>query len=91
MFVSNDLTKGFQTKSAVKKCYLRRKKKIFSSTREIQKKTEEKLSASLVLDFSYENLLIYHLNEQDHLLSVQLYLCFNLFKSTVCFHFQKGS
>ena len=48
MFVSNDLTKGFQTKSAVKKCYLSRKKFIFSSTREIQKKTEEKLSASLV-------------------------------------------
>ena len=46
MFVSNDLTKGFQTKSAVKKCYLSRKN-IFSPTRKIQK-TEEKLTASLV-------------------------------------------
>ena len=26
MFVSNDLTKGFQTKSAEKKCYLNRKR-----------------------------------------------------------------
>ena len=48
MFVSNDLSKGFQIKSAViKKCYLNRKN-TFISTREIQKKTEEKLSASLV-------------------------------------------
>ena len=48
MFVNNDLTKGFQTKSAVKKCY-HNKKKTFSSTREILKKIEEQiLSASLV-------------------------------------------
>ena len=47
MFVSNDLSKGFQIKRAViKKCYLNRKN-TFISTREIQKKTEEKLSASL--------------------------------------------
>ena len=50
MFVSNDLTKGFQIKSAVKKCYLSRKKYGLSSTREIQK-TEEKLSATLVCIF----------------------------------------
>ena len=47
IFFSNDLTKGFETKSAVKKCYLSRNN-TFSSTREIQKKTEEKLSPSLV-------------------------------------------
>ena len=47
MFVSNELSKGFQIKCAViKKCYLNRKN-AFISTREIQKKTEEKLSASL--------------------------------------------
>ena len=46
MFVNNDLTKGFQTKSAVKKCYHNRKN-TFSSTREILKKIEEQLSASL--------------------------------------------
>ena len=40
MFVSNDLTKGFQTKSAEKKCYLNRKN-TFSSTREIQKKLKK--------------------------------------------------
>ena len=40
MFVSNDLSKGFQIKSAViKKCYPNRKN-TFISTREIQKKTE---------------------------------------------------
>ena len=48
MFVNIDLTKGFQTKSAVKKCYHNRKN-TFSSTREILKKIEEQiLSASLV-------------------------------------------
>ena len=47
MFISNDLTKGFQTKSPVKKVYHNRKN-TFSSTREIQRKAEEKLSASLV-------------------------------------------
>ena len=49
MFVNNDLTKGFETKSAVKKCYHNKKKNTFSSTREILKKIEEQiLSASLV-------------------------------------------
>ena len=64
MFVSNDLTKGSQTKSPVKKCYLNRNNNhTFSSTKEIQKKTEEILSASLVCIFSFTTLrhkIIYH-------------------------------
>ena len=47
MFVSNELSKGFQIKSAVIKNVILKEKIPLFSTREIQKKTEEKLSASL--------------------------------------------
>ena len=47
MFVSNELSKGFQIKSAVIKNVILTEKNTFISTREIRKKTEEKLSASL--------------------------------------------
>ena len=47
MFVSNELSKEFQIKSAVIKKYYLKRENTFISTREIQKKTEEKLSASL--------------------------------------------
>ena len=44
MFVSNDMTKGFQTKSAVKKTnVIITENNTFSSTREILKKIEELL------------------------------------------------
>ena len=44
MFVSNDLTKGFQTKSAVKKLH----KKCYLSRKNISLVQQEKFSASLV-------------------------------------------
>ena len=61
-----------EQKSRVKMLHLiEGKKYIFSLTREIQKKTEEKLTACLVY-FSCENLLISYLNNK---ILINIYNC----------------
>ena len=59
IFVSNDLTKGFQTKSAVKKCYLSRKKYLKFNKRNSEENWRGIINKCFsYLYFSYENLLI---------------------------------
>lgn len=90
-FVSNDLTKGDQKCS--EEMLSQQKKYIFSSTREIQKKTEEKLSASLVCislmricSFTtLMNKIIYSVQTLPQLQSVQIYSLFSLSKGFLKF------